>query len=137
MRTPGGWALAAFALVLLAGCRTTPDRPGATARPAAAPHPPGAPSAAPRLPGMPWPLGSGDVYAADRPGRLSPVVRHMPARVSVPDSKNGTIHVIDPRTRRVVQRFRVGRFPHHLTPSWDLRRLWVANDSLGHTGVFR
>ena len=86
---------------------------------------------------MPPPLGPGDVYAADWPGRLSPVVRHMPARVWVPDSKNGTIHVIDPRTRRVVQRFRVGRLPYHVTPSWDLRRLWAANDSLGHTGVFR
>ena len=128
MRTPGGWALAAFALVLLAGCRPTPDRPGATARPAAATHPPGAPSAAPRLPGMPPPLRPGDVYAADRPGRLSPVARHLPAWVWVPDSRDGTVHVIDPRTRRVVRRFRVGRLPQHVTPSWDLRRLWVAND---------
>jgi DNA-binding beta-propeller fold protein YncE len=128
MRTPGGWALAAFALILLAGCRPTPDRPGTTARPAAATHPPGAPSAAPRLPGMPPPLRPGDVYAADRPGRLSPVVRHMPARVWVPDSQDGTVHVIDPRTRRVVRRFLVGRLPQHVTPSWDLRRLWVTND---------
>jgi DNA-binding beta-propeller fold protein YncE len=52
----------------------------------------------------------------------------MPARVWVPDSKNGTVHVIDPRTRRVVRRFRIGRLPQHVTPSWDLRRLWVAND---------
>jgi len=94
MRTPGGWALAAFALVLPAGCRHTPDRPGATARPAAATHPPGASPAAPRLPGMPPPLRPGDGYAADR----------------------------------VVRRFRVGRLPQHVTPSWDLRRLWVAND---------
>jgi DNA-binding beta-propeller fold protein YncE len=128
MRTPGGWVLAAFALVLLAGCRPPPDRPGVTAGPAAATHPPGAPSAAPRLPGMPPPLRPGDVYAADRPGRLSPVVRHMPARVWVPDSTDGTVHVIDARTRRVVRRFRVGRLPQHVTPSWDLRRLWVAND---------
>jgi DNA-binding beta-propeller fold protein YncE len=128
MRTPGGWALAAFALVLLAGCRPTPDRPGAMAGPAAAPHPPGAPAAAPRLPGMPAPLRPGDVYAADRPGLISPVVRHMPARVWVPDSQDGTVDVIDPRTRRVVRRFRVGRLPQHVTPSWDLRRLWVAND---------
>jgi len=77
---------------------------------------------------MPPSLGPGDVYAADRPGRLSPVVRHMPARVWVPDSGDGTVHVIDPRTRRVVRRFGVGRLPQHVTPSWDLRRLWVAND---------
>jgi len=27
-----------------------------------------------------------------------------------------------------VRRFPVGRLPQHVTPSWDLRRLWVAND---------
>jgi DNA-binding beta-propeller fold protein YncE len=77
---------------------------------------------------MPPPLRPDDVYAADRPGRLSPVVRHMPARVWVPDSQDGTVRGIDPRSRRVVRRFRVGRLPQHVTPSWDLRRLWVAND---------
>jgi DNA-binding beta-propeller fold protein YncE len=28
----------------------------------------------------------------------------------------------------VVRRFRVGRLPQHVTPSWDLRTLWVDND---------
>ena len=27
-----------------------------------------------------------------------------------------------------MRRFPVGRLPQHVTPSWDLRRLWVAND---------
>jgi len=81
------------------------------------------------LSGMPPPVQAGDVYAADRPGRLSPVVRRMPARVWVPDSGDGTVHVIDPRTRRVLRRFRVGRLPQHVTPSWDLKTLWVANDA--------
>jgi DNA-binding beta-propeller fold protein YncE len=130
------WVLASVGLVVLAGCRPVHDPPvvgalpvpagTATVGPAGATH--SAAAAAAALPGMPRPLSPRDVYAADRPGRLSPVVRHMPARVWVPDGKDGTVHVIDPRSRRVVRRFPVGRLPQHVTPSWDLRRLWVAND---------
>jgi DNA-binding beta-propeller fold protein YncE len=80
------------------------------------------------LPGMPPPLDPGDVYAADRPGRLSPVVRRFPARVYVPDSGGDTIEVIDARSFRRVGRFAVGRQPQHVTPSWDLRTLWVGNN---------
>jgi len=71
---------------------------------------------------------STDVYAADRPGRLSPVVRGFPSRVYVPNSGDGTVDVIDPATRRVVDHFSTGRLPQHVVPSWDLRRLWVTND---------
>ena len=71
---------------------------------------------------------SSDVYAADRSGMLSPVVRRFPSRVYVPDSGDGTVDVIDPATRRVVDQFAAGRLPQHVVPSWDLRRLWVTND---------
>jgi DNA-binding beta-propeller fold protein YncE len=36
--------------------------------------------------------------------------------------------VIDPATYRVIDEFRVGRQPQHVTPSYDLRTLWVLND---------
>jgi DNA-binding beta-propeller fold protein YncE len=80
------------------------------------------------LPGMPAVLDRHDVYAATRPGRLSPVVRRFPTRVYVPNSGDGTVDVIDPRTFRRLRRFRVGRQPQHVTPSWDLRTLWVGNN---------
>jgi YVTN family beta-propeller protein len=70
-----------------------------------------------------------DVYAAERPGRLSPVVRHDPARVYVPNSKSDTVDVISQRTYRVIRHFSVGGLPQHVTPSWDLRTLWVTNDA--------
>jgi DNA-binding beta-propeller fold protein YncE len=38
------------------------------------------------------------------------------------------VHVIDPRTYRVVRVERVGRLPQHVTPAYDLRTLWVDND---------
>jgi DNA-binding beta-propeller fold protein YncE len=70
-----------------------------------------------------------DVYAADRPGRLSAVVAHDPARVYVPNSDSDTVDVISQRTARIVGHFDAGRLPQHVTPSWDLRTLWVTNDA--------
>jgi DNA-binding beta-propeller fold protein YncE len=69
-----------------------------------------------------------DVYAADRPGRLAAAARHVPARVYVPNSDSATVDVIDQRTGKIVRRFAVGRLPQHVTPSWDLKTLWVTND---------
>ena len=61
-------------------------------------------------------------------GTLRPSVAHLPVRVYVPNSEDRTIAVINPATFRVVKRFRVGLIPHHVTPSWDLRRLYVDNE---------
>jgi DNA-binding beta-propeller fold protein YncE len=82
-----------------------------------------------------WELAAGDsraprvdVYAAGRPGHLAPQVRRDPARVYVPNSKSDTVDVISQRSHRVVNHFAVGTLPQHVTPSWDLRTLWVTND---------
>src|SRR6266508_3422579 len=80
------------------------------------------------LPGMPPVLDPDDVYAATRPGQLSEVARRFPARVYVPNSASNTVDVIDARTFKRVRRFPVGRQPQHVTPSWDLRTLWVGNN---------
>ena len=80
------------------------------------------------LPGMPPVLDPNDIYAADRPGNLSPAVRSDPPRIYVPNSESNTVTVIDPGTFRVIDEFRVGRLPQHVTPSYDLRTLWVLND---------
>jgi YVTN family beta-propeller protein len=77
---------------------------------------------------MPPLIDPNDVYAADRPGMLSPVVRRDPARVYVPNSGSNTVDVIDQRTLKIVAHFPVGAEPQHVTPSWDLRTLWVGSD---------
>jgi Lactonase, 7-bladed beta-propeller len=77
---------------------------------------------------IPPTLDRNNVYAADRPGLLSPVVRHDPALVYVPNSRSNTVDVISQRTFKVVERFAVGTLPQHVTPSWDLRTLYVTND---------
>jgi DNA-binding beta-propeller fold protein YncE len=73
-----------------------------------------------------------DVYAADRPGDLSPTVSRDPALVYVPNSMSGTVDVISQRTMRVVASFPTGALPQHVTPSYDLKTLYVDND-LGNT----
>ncbi|MGW4759447.1 YncE family protein [Streptomyces chartreusis] len=84
------------------------------------------------LPGMPPVLDPKDVYAADRPNLLSPVVKDFPSRVYVPNSESDTVSVIDPKTYEVTETIPVGRQPQHVVPSWDLKTLWV-NNNRGHT----
>ncbi|MFG2353605.1 hypothetical protein [Streptomyces sp. NPDC048521] len=80
------------------------------------------------LPGMPPVEDPTDIYAADRPNRLSPVVKDFPSRVYVPNTNSDTVTVIDPSTYRIVETVPVGRQPQHVVPSWDLKTLWVNND---------
>ena len=69
-----------------------------------------------------------DVYAANRPGKLSAAVAGFPERIYVPISGRHRVDVIDPHTFKVVDQFEVGRQPQHVTPSYDLKTLWVLND---------
>ena len=69
-----------------------------------------------------------DVYAAGRPGRLAAEARKARSLVYVPNSEDGTVSVIDQATFRVLQVVRVSRLPQHVTPSYDLRTLYVDND---------
>ncbi|MGF7234666.1 MAG: YncE family protein [Frankia sp.] len=75
------------------------------------------------------PVAAVDVYSHARAGMLSPVVRDDPALVYVPNLRDGTVTVIDQRTLRVVNTYATGAEPQHVVPSWDLRTLWVNNNS--------
>jgi len=67
-----------------------------------------------------------NIYAFDR--SLAPEATLARPLVYVPDSDESLLDVINPATRKVVARMRVGRNPQHVVPGWDLRRLYVAND---------
>jgi len=69
-----------------------------------------------------------NVYAADAAGMLSPKVHGDPALVYVPNSMSNTVDVISQRTMRIVAQFSTGALPQHVTPSWDLKTLYVDND---------
>ncbi len=47
----------------------------------------------------------------------------------MPNLRSNDVSVIDPASMKVVDRFKVGRAPQHIVPSWDLRTLWVANNA--------
>jgi len=132
-----GAMCAALAALVLGGCggapaggsglgdTTGPPRTSSTPQRGAAIT---ADRATPRPGRIPPPLSPGNVYAAERPGPLAPAAAHARAFVYVPNSDSATVDVISQRSGRIVRRFRVGRLPQHVTPSWDLRTLWVTND---------
>lgn len=68
-----------------------------------------------------------NVYGATLPGQFSRNVARITPRVYVPNSGQGTVDVIDPATFQIIGHFAVGSIPHHITPSWDLARLYVNN----------
>ena len=59
---------------------------------------------------------------------LSSVVRGDPERIYVPNSLSNTVSVIDPHSFKLIYSFPVGALPQHVTPSYDLKTLWVDDD---------
>ncbi|MFE9861425.1 hypothetical protein ACFYPZ_01455 [Streptomyces sp. NPDC005506] len=127
--------LGAVLVAVLVGCGIPAEKGKAGADDTEAAAPPVVPNNAtperltpPGLTGMPPVLDPKDVYAADRAGMMSPVVKNFPARVYVPNTKSDTVSVIDPKTYKVIETIPVGHQPQHVVPSWDLKTLWVNND---------
>src|SRR5205085_9546577 len=115
--------------LVLAGCGSGRDAGLRHSAPtSAAERHPGAAADAPAANGTPHRPGARNVYAADGAGRLSPAVRGDPPLVYVPNSQSNTVDVISQRTFKVIRHFTVGALPQHVTPSWDLRTLYVTND---------
>jgi YVTN family beta-propeller protein len=69
-----------------------------------------------------------NVYAATVWGIPHPALDRYPTRVYVPNSNANTMTVIDPITMKVIDQYRVGDIPHHVTPSWDMSELYVNNE---------
>ncbi len=86
----------------------------------------------PAFAGMP-PADPRNVYAAAGAGALSAAVRGALERVYVPELRSNDVVVIDPATRRIVDRFSVGTNPQHIVPAWDLQTLWVTNNAEGRS----
>ena len=79
-------------------------------------------------------LGTGasslvNIYAATGANALAPVAARARPLVYVPNSKGGSVTVIDPATYTVLRTFKTGKVPQHVVPSYDLTHLWVANNA--------
>ncbi len=120
---PAAISDAAAAGALVAGGRTTRGTSDALLRLTAVYRPRAAHRAAASA------AATRNVYAADGPAMLAPEARKALRRIYVPNSESDTVDVIDPNTRTVVAHFAVGALPQHVTPSYDLKSLYVLNDA--------
>ena len=129
--------LAALALLTAAACggesQAPANKPSSGSK---TPSPAGAASSsAPAkkldlLPGMPRPPQPDDVYAATRPGKLSPAMQGVRNLVYVPNNLDDTVSVINPDTFEVINTFPAGDGPQHVVPSYDLSTLYVTSSKL-------
>ncbi len=74
-------------------------------------------------------VDTANVYAADAADQLHGAARLALSRIYVPNSKSDTVDVIDPKTFRIVDHFAVGGLPQHVVPAYDLKTLYVTNDT--------
>jgi YVTN family beta-propeller protein len=81
------------------------------------------------VPGMPPVLDPANLYSETASGKLSPAVAGHRELVYVPHVQSNEVHVIDPKTLKVIDKYKVGRNPQHVVPSWDLQTLWVTNNA--------
>jgi YVTN family beta-propeller protein len=82
------------------------------------------------VPGMPTVTDPRDLYGDTRgPEHIAAALKGDLERIYVPNLRSNDVYVIDPATLKVVDRFKVGKAPQHVVPSWDLRTLWVANNA--------
>ena len=73
--------------------------------------------------------GAVNIYAAIGANALSPIAARAKPLVYVPNSRSASVTVIDPQTYKIVRTFKTGAVPQHVVPSYDLRTLWVLNNS--------
>ena len=60
--------------------------------------------------------GAVNIYAATGAGALSPVAARARPLVYVPNSRSGSVTVIDPATYQVLRTFKTGAVPQHVVP---------------------
>ena len=109
-----------------------PTPPPATATPAPpppepTPEPPAGAQASPEpaATAAPTPAGPPNVWAATASNAIPASVADLPPRVYVPHELGGDIAVIDPLSMQIIDRYWVGRTPHHVAPAYDFSQLYV------------
>ncbi len=70
----------------------------------------------------------GNVYAYDGANMLTGAAKHALDRVYVPEGGSNDLVVINPLTYKIIGRYPMGRLPQHITPSYDLKTLYLSNN---------
>ncbi len=81
------------------------------------------------VPGMPSVVDPQNLYSEIAAGKVSPALADHLELVYVPHVQSNDVYVIDPRSFKVVDKFKVGLNPQHVVPSWDMQTLWVTNNA--------
>ena len=81
------------------------------------------------VPGMPPVIDPQNLYSETVTGKMSPEVADHKELVYVPHVQSNDVYVIDPKTLKVIDKYKVGLNPQHVVPSWDLKTLWVTNNA--------
>lgn len=81
------------------------------------------------LPGMPPVIDANNLYSEIRPNNLAPATKDASFLVYVPNERSGTVTVIDPVAKKVVNTYETGFIPQHVVPSYDLTRLYALNNN--------
>jgi DNA-binding beta-propeller fold protein YncE len=129
-----GSSLAALGGVAAAVALAQSASPPAPSSPApapasAAPVAPAAPPAVATVPGMPPVVDANNLYSEQGAGKVAASIAGDVSRIYVPNLRGHDVHVIDPASMKVVDRFKVGHSPQHIVPSWDMKTLWVTNNA--------
>lgn len=102
---------------------------GFAAEPETTPHP--KKTEIQTIQGMPPVTDPQNLYSETATNHLNPQVKLDPARIYVPNLRSNDVYVVDPKSNKILSRFKVGKSPQHVVPSWDLRTLWVTNNAEG------
>jgi YVTN family beta-propeller protein len=81
------------------------------------------------VPGMPPVPDPKNLYSEIGADKLSPALKDHKELVYVPHVQSNDVYVIDPKTYKVIDKYKVGLNPQHVVPSWDLQTLWVTNNA--------
>lgn len=67
----------------------------------------------------------GNVYGRTATGDMSPLVADAKPLVYVPSNDDGSVTVIDQKTKQIVRSFTVGKLVQHVVPDWDLKTVYA------------
>jgi YVTN family beta-propeller protein len=81
------------------------------------------------VPGMPPVPDAKNLYSEIGVGKMSAAVEGHLELVYVPHVQSNDVYVIDPKTFKVIDKYKVGINPQHVVPSWDMQTLWVTNNA--------
>jgi YVTN family beta-propeller protein len=81
------------------------------------------------VPGMPPVPDAKNLYSETGADKVSPALAGHLDLVYVPHVQSNDVYVIDPKTFKVVDKYKVGLNPQHVVPAWDMQTLWVTNNA--------